>query len=98
GADVKGRDLGSVAKDVESAVKQVDFPLQYHAEMLDEFKTRQATQSRLIGFSIAALIGVFLLLLVSFRSFRLASLGFLTLPSALVGGVMAAFFFSHAII
>ena len=98
GADVKGRDLGSVAKDVESAVKKVDFPLQYHAEMLGEFKERQATQSRLIGFSIAALIGVFLLLLVSFRSFRLASLGFLTLPSALVGGVLAAFFFSHAII
>ena len=98
GADVEGRDLGSVARDIESAVKKVDFPLQYHAEFLGEFKERQATQSRLVGFSIAALIGVFLLLLVSFRSFRLAALGFLTLPSALVGGVLAAYFFSHAIL
>ena len=94
GADVfssDGHKLGEL-------VKKVDFPLQYHAEFLGEFKERQATQSRLVGFSIAALIGVFLLLLVSFRSFRLAALGFLTLPSALVGGVLAAYFFSHAIL
>jgi len=41
--------------------------------------------------SIVAAIGVFLLLLTSFGSARLAILSFLTLPSALVGGVLAAY-------
>ena len=40
--------------------------------------------------AIGAAIGVFLLLQASFGSFRLATLSFVTLPSALVGGVLAA--------
>jgi Cu/Ag efflux pump CusA len=35
---------------------------------------------------------VFLILLLSFENARLAVLGFLTLPSALVGGILAAYF------
>ena len=42
-------------------------------------------------FAILAMAGIFLLLQLSFRSWRLAILSFLTLPSALVGGVLAAF-------
>ena len=38
-----------------------------------------------------ALVGIFLLLQTSFGSWRLAVLCFLTLPSALVGGVLAAY-------
>jgi Cu/Ag efflux pump CusA len=41
--------------------------------------------------AITAAIGVFLILLGSFGNLRLAVLGFLTLPSALVGGVLAAY-------
>ena len=43
------------------------------------------------SFAVAAAIGIFLLLQASFGSWRLATLSFLTLPSALVGGVLAAF-------
>ena len=42
-------------------------------------------------YAIAAALGIFLLLQVSFRSWRLATISFLTLPMALVGGVLAAF-------
>ena len=42
-------------------------------------------------FAVLALVAIFLLLQLSFRSWRLATLSFLTLPSALVGGVLAAF-------
>ena len=42
-------------------------------------------------YAIAAAIGVFLLLVLSFGSIRLGILSFLTLPSALVGGVLAAY-------
>jgi CzcA family heavy metal efflux pump len=89
-ANVSGRDLGSVVRDVEAALAGVAFPLGYHAEMLGEFQERQAAQERLLLFGIAAAAGVFLLLLTSFGLARLALLSFLTLPSALVGGVMAA--------
>jgi Cu/Ag efflux pump CusA len=45
----------------------------------------------LIDYAIAAALGIFLLVQVSVRSFRLGLLSFLTLPSALVGGVLAAY-------
>ncbi len=92
GANVSGRDIGSVARDVEAKLKQIDFPLGYHAEVLGEYAERQSAQNRLLAFTIAAAIGVLLILLASFGSWRLAVLGFLTLPSALVGGLIAAYF------
>jgi CzcA family heavy metal efflux pump len=90
-ANVEGRDLSAVMAEVDSRLKQVPFPLGYHAEVLGEFAERQAAQSRLLLFAIAAAIGTFLILLASFGNLRLAVLGFLTLPSALVGGVLAAY-------
>jgi multidrug efflux pump subunit AcrB len=41
--------------------------------------------------AIAAAIGIFLLLQASFGSWRLATLSFLTLPIALIGGLLAAY-------
>jgi Cu/Ag efflux pump CusA len=89
-ANVSGRDLGSVIRDVEAALASVDWPLEYHPEMLGEFQERQAAQGRLLAFGVGAALGIFLLLVTSFGMLRLALLSFLTLPSALVGGVLAA--------
>jgi CzcA family heavy metal efflux pump len=91
-ANVEGRDLKAVMAEVNNRLQQVPFPLGYHAEVLGEFAERQAAQSRLLLFAIAAALGTFLILLGSFGNVRLAILGFLTLPSALVGGVLAAYF------
>ena len=66
--------------------------LEFRAEMLGEYNERQAAQQRLLLFAVLAAIGIFLLLHASFRSWRLAALAFLTLPIALVGGLLAAFF------
>ena len=90
-ANVRGRDLGSVAGDVARRLKGVKFPLEYRAELLGEYSERQAAQKRMLSFAIAAAIGIFLLLQACFASWRLAALVFLTLPVALVGGVLAAF-------
>ncbi len=89
-AGVEDRDLGSVAGNVERRLQSVTFPREYHAELLGEFAERQAAQKRLLLFGIAAAIGILLLLQVSLRSWRLATLSFLTLPMALVGGALAA--------
>jgi Cu/Ag efflux pump CusA len=88
---VKGRDLGSVVSDIRKTLGEIDFPQGYHPEMVGELAERDAAQGRLLLFAIGALIGVFLLLQASFGRTRLALLTLLTLPSALVGGVLAAF-------
>lgn len=88
-AEVAGRDAGEVARDVEAAIKAIDFPLEHHAELLGGFDEREAAQTRVITVAVAAAIGIFLLLQAAFTSWRLAILSFLTLPMALVGGVFA---------
>ncbi len=89
-ANVRGSDLGSVAKAVERTLKDVEFPLGYHAEVLGEYAERQAAQQRILLAGIVAVLGIFFLLYTSFGSWRLATLTFVTLPWALVGGVLAA--------
>ncbi len=90
-ANVEGRDLGSVVGDVKASLAKVKFPLEYHAEVLGEYKERQDAQNRLLWFGIAGAIAIFLLLQSTFDSWRLAILTFSTLPIALVGGLLAAY-------
>jgi CzcA family heavy metal efflux pump len=89
--NVSGRDLASVAHDVEEGLEEISMPLGFSAEILGENKERKSSQGRLFLFGAGAAILIFLLLQVSFGSWRLATLSFLTLPMALVGGVLAAY-------
>jgi CzcA family heavy metal efflux pump len=89
GANVEGRDLASVVSDVEDRLERVDFPREYHAEVLGESTELNAAQDRLLLFGIGAAIAIFLLLQAAFGSLRLAILTFLLLPMALVGGAIA---------
>jgi CzcA family heavy metal efflux pump len=92
GANLDGtRDLGSVVGDLQQRLDAVDFPLEFHAEVLGEYAERQAAQNRLLLFAVGAAVAIFLLLQASFGSWRLATLSFVTLPIALVGGVLAAY-------
>ncbi len=89
-ANIQGKDLAAAMAEVDSRLKKIEFPLGYHYEVIGEFAERQAAQDRLLWFALAAAFGVFLILWESFRNLRLAILGFLTLPSALIGGLLAA--------
>jgi Cu/Ag efflux pump CusA len=89
--NIEGRDLGSIVRDLEARLENVDYPLGYHAEMLGEFTERQAAQGRLLSYAGLSVMGILLILVTSFGSWRLATLAFVTLPMALVGGVMAAY-------
>jgi Cu/Ag efflux pump CusA len=97
-ADVEGRDLGSVVAEVEEALQEVDYPLGYNAVLLGEFAERQAASGRLMLAAIAAALVILLLLRISVGSWLMAFLSFLSLPAALVGGVLAAFIFSDGVI
>jgi Cu/Ag efflux pump CusA len=90
GTNVEGRDLGSVAEDLKARLADVKFPRGYHAEVLGEYEERQQAQSRLLTTAVIALALILLLLQASLGSWRPTLLVFLTLPFALVGGVIAA--------
>lgn len=90
-ANVKGRDLGSVADDVEAVIENLEFPLGYHAELFGEYAEREAAQRQLILAGAIAVVAIFFLLVTSFENLRLATLTFFTLPWALVGGLLAAY-------
>ena len=88
-AEISGRSLGAVAGDVEAALQNLSFPLEYHAEVLTDRADQQAAQHRTSIIAVVAAILIFLLLQAAFGSWRLAATTFLTLPVALVGGVLA---------
>jgi CzcA family heavy metal efflux pump len=89
-AEISGGDLGSVVNAVQDKLETIDFPTEYHAEMLGEYQERQAANRKLMSLGVVAAVAVLLLLQASFGSFRLALLSFMTLPMALVGGALAA--------
>lgn len=89
--DVKGRDLGTVAREIEEKVRGMQFDQGYHPEFLGEYAARQASQNRLLALAGLSLIGILLLLYTDFRSLRLTLLILASFPFALVGGVIASF-------
>ena len=89
--NVEGRSVNAVTSDVEAAIKNFAFPLEYHAEVVGDYATRQAAQQGILITVIVAVAGMFLLLQASSRSWRLAIAAIATLPAALAGGLMADF-------
>jgi CzcA family heavy metal efflux pump len=97
-AGVAGRSLSEVVHDVKSNLEKVDMPPGYRAEVLGEAQETTEAQHQLLLFGIAAAIGIFLLLLAAFGSLSVSVMFFLTLPMALVGGVLAALLFSDGVL
>ncbi|MEA2250469.1 MAG: hypothetical protein QOG70_711 [Solirubrobacteraceae bacterium] len=86
---VAGRDLGAVRADVQQRLRGVSYPLEYHAELLDPPSDETGGHGFLTVAAVAA-IGIFLLLQAAFSSWRLALLTFVTLPFAVVDGIVFA--------
>jgi Cu/Ag efflux pump CusA len=93
-AGIHGRSLAAVTRDVRQRLRGIRFPLEHHAEVLSAAAERQGARQRVLAVAVAAAVGIFLLLHAALGSWRLAWMVFLTLPLALVGGVLAAFAFS----
>lgn len=83
-------DLARASADVGARVASLSLPPGHHAEVLGEGAAREAGQKRLLSVAAFSMLGIFLLLLADFRSPRVASVVFATLPFALVGGIVAA--------
>ena len=89
--NVKGRDLGSVAREIQAKVQALPFERGYHPEFLGEYAAREESRRRLFALAALSLLGILLLLHVDFKSWRLTLLVALTIPFALVGGVAGAY-------
>jgi Cu/Ag efflux pump CusA len=89
-ANVRGRDLGSVVADVKKQLATVTFAAGYHPELLGEYAEREAAGKRMRWLIVLSMVGIFFILQAAFNDWRLAIVGFVTLPAALVGGILAA--------
>ena len=87
-ADVSGRSPAAVIDDINRSLEGVDIPFEYHAEVLGISAEQQAANQRILIVALVALVGILLLLQAGFWSWRLAALVLLTMPAALVGGVI----------
>jgi CzcA family heavy metal efflux pump len=90
-SNVRGRDLGSVARDNEAALTTIPFDTGYHPEVLGEYKARAESQNRLLALAGLSLLGILVVLHADFGSARLVALVALTIPFALIGGVASVF-------
>lgn len=88
--NVEGRDLGSVSREIEKRVRSIEYPREYHPEVLGEYEARSAARRQLMLLFAASVAGILLLLHIDLRSWRLSLIVFLALPFSLLGGVFSA--------
>ena len=91
-ANVRGRDLGSFAADVQTAVAAgVDLPPGYSLEYGGQFENLERASRRLALVVPLALFMIFLLLYTAFGAVRPALLIYFNIPIAATGGILALF-------
>ncbi|MBY0306580.1 MAG: efflux RND transporter permease subunit [Sphingomonas sp.] len=86
--NVAGADLGGVARAVGVAVAELPFATGYSPRVLGEYAALQDSRQRLWSTGFLCMIGILLLVWLEFRSGRITVLVALSLPFALVGGVI----------
>jgi len=89
-ADIQGRPLGDIQRDINAALQQMQFPMSYHAEILTQYAQQQSNYQWLWLLAAVAAAGILVLLQTATGSWRLAAPLFLGLILALSGGVLAA--------
>jgi Cu/Ag efflux pump CusA len=88
-ADVEGRDVDAVVRDVQDRLAAVSFPLEYHAETVGDYTERQTAHRRALAVLIAAALAAFLVLQAALSSWRLAAMAAAVVPAGLAGGALA---------
>ncbi len=88
--NVRGRDLGSTAREIEARVSALSFPRGYHPEFPGEHAAQRESTRQIVLLSLASFGGIVLLMYAEFRRWRLAGLVMLCFLFALVGAVAGA--------
>jgi heavy metal efflux system protein len=88
--NLRGRDVEGYVKEAQSRIKaEVNFPPGYYYEFGGQFENLQKARTRLALIVPMALVFIFILIFMSFGSFRQAALIFVCVPLAVTGGVFA---------
>jgi Cu/Ag efflux pump CusA len=91
-ANVAGRDLGGVIRDVRAAIaRNVSLPQGYFLQYGGQFESQERASRQIAILSAGAIGGIFFLLFLAFRSIPTALLVMVNLPLALIGGIFMIF-------
>ena len=88
--NVRGRDMGSVVSEIQEKVQaNVDLPPGYFTEYGGQFENQRRAMQRLYIVVPITLALIFLMLFSTFSSVKYATLIFLNVPFATIGGIVA---------
>ena len=91
-ANVSGRDLGTVVKEIQDGVAQnVKLPQGYFVTYGGQFESQQEATRLIAILSLFSLAGMFLVLYTHFKSARIVIQILLNIPLALIGSVIAVY-------
>jgi len=90
-ANVAGRDMGSVVKDIYALVPQADLPAGYTVIIGGQYENQQRAQQKLMLVVPISIALIALLLYFSFGSFKQVLLIMANVPLALIGGIVALY-------
>jgi len=89
-ANVTGRDLGSVFKDIQTQVKQkVQLPSGYFIQYGGQFESEQRATQNLLVFGTLALVVIAILMYFAVKSIAAMLMIMINLPLAVVGGIFS---------
>jgi cobalt-zinc-cadmium resistance protein CzcA len=93
GVFIRGRDMGSVVKDMQDKVGILKMPPGYTVTWSGEFENQQRAMKRLGLVVPVSVFLIFVLLFNTFRSVKSAMLILLNVPFAIIGGICALWLF-----
>ena len=89
--NIAGRDLGSVAKDVEAAIKTVPIPGNFTVSISGDYEDQQTAFRELGTAFLLALVLVYMVMACQFESFRDPLVVMFSVPLAIIGVILALF-------
>lgn len=97
-ANVSGRDLGGVVKDIQDRVKEkVSLPEGYYVVYGGQFESQQQATRNILLFGIISILGIALVLYSHFKSTAITSQIMATIPLAFIGGLVLLFFTDRSV-
>ncbi len=89
GFNVRGRDVETIINELDQKIQSLRLPTGYYITYGGQFENLQRAKQRLFIAVPISLLLIFLLLFVTFHSFRWAMLIFTAIPMSAIGGVAA---------
>ncbi len=90
--NIRGRDLGGVVSDIKRLVREnIELPDGYYLEYGGQFENQERAMKRLGVIVPVTFLLIFLLLYMSFGNMRSATLIFINVPLALIGGILGLY-------